>query len=76
MLSALASSFVPLISTHFISYYGEHYVKIGAVDGALICALTLTLEPEIVAAAAVIGAGYGLAYKMMITGKQVGQSEL
>ncbi len=64
-MSALICSFVPFISTHLINQYGEHYVKMGAVDGAVICALTLTVEPELVAGAAVIGAGYGVAYTMM-----------
>jgi hypothetical protein len=33
----------------------------GAVDGAVNCALTLTVEPELVAGVALIGAGYGVA---------------
>jgi hypothetical protein len=65
-LSALISSFVPFISTHLISQYGEHYVETGAVDGAVICALTLTVEAELVAGVALIGAGYGVAYQMMV----------
>jgi hypothetical protein len=38
----------------------------GAVDVAAICALTLTVEPELVAGAALIGTGYCVGYKMMV----------
>ena len=61
---AIVCSFVPFLTRQFMHTQGyQDYNKLfGAIDGSLICALTLTFKWDYLLGAALIGGFQGLIY--------------